>query len=167
MSTDVSSPPQRFSVLTLLLVYLAFMFFGVVLVGVIYMVADQFLTKSSSNASMGFLIPMLAAMAMTSFWAKREGRPTSGRQWLVALLAALLTLALNGALIWYLATSGAVPELAFNGAPSRDDLSFGAILAAVLFALLALIIRGGFWLGFNGWEKQQKKLRDKMRPPRG
>ena len=109
MSTDVSSPPQRFSVLTLLLVYLAFMFFGVVVVGVIYMVADQFLTKSSSNASMGFLIPMLAAMAMTSFWAKREGRPTSGRQWLVALLAALLTLALNGALIWYLATSGAVP----------------------------------------------------------
>lgn len=61
--------------LTLLLVYLAFMFFGVVLVGVIYMVADQFLTKKLSNASMGFLIPMLAAMAMTSFWAKREGAP--------------------------------------------------------------------------------------------
>ncbi|MCL4066362.1 ABZJ_00895 family protein [Pseudomonas sp. GX19020] len=159
MSADpLAAPKKRVSTSVLLLVYLAFMLFGIVIVAVIWMVADQFLTSSSQNSAMGVVVPMIAAMSMSSFWARREGRPTSGRQWWIALLATLLTLALNGALIWAIASSGAWPELSFRNGFSRDDLVFGSIVGAVLLVLLTLVVRFGFWLGLNGWEKQQAKL---------
>lgn len=159
MSSDpLAVPKKRVSTSVLLLVYLAFMLFGIVIVAVIWTVADQVFTSSSQSSAMGVVVPMIAAMSMSSFWARREGRPASGRQWWIALLATLLTLALNGALIWAIASSGAWPELSFRNGFTRDDLMFGSILGAALLVLLTLVVRLGFWLGLNGWEKQQAKL---------
>lgn len=46
-------------------------------------------------------------------------------------------------------------------------MTFGAILGAVLLVILTLVIRGGFWIGFNGWEKQRDRINAKNRAPRG
>ncbi|WP_112311589.1 ABZJ_00895 family protein [Pseudogemmobacter bohemicus] len=168
MPADFSAlPPRRVSAPVLLLVYLAWYMFGAVLVAAIYMVADQFLTSSPQSSAMGVVIPMVAGMSVAGYWAKREGRPGGGRQWRIALLFALVTVVLNGALIWLIASSGVVPELSFPNGFTRDDLTFGSILGAALLVILLLVIRFGFWMGFRGWEKQQARLAAaKNRPPR-
>ncbi len=159
MSSDVTPAPRRVSALVLALVYLGLLIGCFALFAVLYMVLDQFFAgNSSSNSAMGFLVPMVSAMGVTQFWARREGRPAPGRQWGIALLLALVTLALNAVVLYFIATSGVIPELSFRNGFSNDDLNIAAILAAVLLVVFVLLIRGAFWLGFNGWEKQQKKV---------
>ncbi|NPD14113.1 hypothetical protein HOY34_02735 [Xinfangfangia sp. D13-10-4-6] len=166
MSDFSASPvasPRRVSTIAVLAVFLIVTVLITVAAAVLYLILDAVTGVSTSGAAMAGVIPMVAAMTTGGFWAKREGRPSSGRQWFVALLAAILTVVLNLAVAWFAIRGGFVPELRSQVAMSTEDMQILVIVGAAFALMFLLLIRLGFWTGINGWEKRNKSLQDKLR----
>jgi hypothetical protein len=89
------------SAFQLVLFYVAALMGGAVVVNLLIWAADEFLDISFENSAMGFVLAFVAATILGQVWYSREkARPASGRTWMIVLLCTLVTVGLQGVMIW-------------------------------------------------------------------
>lgn len=124
----------------------------------IYWALETWFQIEATNSAMGVIVIFVAAMGAGTFWQGREAEPGSGRKWRVAAICALLTIALQGAimglLLWAGVTLGEIPL-------RDDDLKILAGVMAGLAVLELLMIRAGLWQGIRQAQKAAKLRAEK------
>lgn len=114
------------------------------------------------GSSTGLVVPTVAAMATAMQWYNGEKtRPQSGRVWRFALTCAVVTVALQTALLVLLYLTGLL-EQALKGQPvGSQELLVFAVVLGVAAVLQFLMIRLGLGLGLRVAEKQARQLAER------
>lgn len=163
MPAPISAPPAalpaaRVSGARLTGMYLSLLVGGVLLVWLLFWLAERFFGVSPESGAMGVLVPVFAAMAVGQGWYQREGaRPASGRAWAMAALWTLLTLAIQAGLLALAWQAGLLDELFRRGGPSDEDIRIFAMAMLGIGVLLVLAMRAMLWAAFRSAEKQAER----------
>ena len=155
--SDPISPTPRLSGAKLTGMFLAFLVGGILLVWLLFWLAERFLGFSPQSNAMGFLVPIFAAMAVGQVWYQREGaRPASGRAWAMAVLWTLLTLAIQVGLLVLAWKAGLLAEM-LGSSPTDEDLKIFALVLLGIGVFQVLAMRVMLWAAFRGAAKQAER----------
>lgn len=146
----------------LILQFTLFLIGAIVLVLAMLWGLEALAGVSMDSSSLGLIAPMVAAMATAMQWYNGEKRrPQTGRIWKVALICAIVTLALQVALIVLFYLTGLLDQ-ALKGLPiGAQELLIFAIVLGVASVVQFLMIRLGMGLGFRIAEKQARQLAER------
>jgi len=160
MSDPISlASGARLSGARLTAMFLAFLVGGILLVWLLFWLAERFFGFSPESNAMGFLVPLFAAMGVGQVWYQREGgRPASGRAWAMAALWTVLALAIQIGLFVLAWKAGLLDGLFNRGGPSDEDLKIFALVMLGVGVFQFLALRVGLWAAFRGAAKQAERL---------
>lgn len=146
--------PRPASALRLTAIFAAYLLGMIALFLVLLYIAETYFNLPFENSAMGVIVIMVAGMSTGQTWFKREQQmPSSGRKWLIALLATLVVLVAQAGLLALV--SWADPAL--KAEISREGPQFLAIIAAVAVIFDVLVVRLGLWMGLRSAAKLAEK----------
>lgn len=155
--TPVTVPKGR-----LILQYTLFLIGAMVLVFAMVWALEAFAGVVIDGSSSGLVVPMVAAMATAMQWYNGEKRrPDPRRIWALTLRCALVTLAVQVALLVLFYLTGLLDDALHGQAPSAQDLTIFGIVLAIAAVVQFLMIRLGMGLGIRIAEKQARQLAER------
>ncbi|WP_312528404.1 ABZJ_00895 family protein [Paracoccus sp. (in: a-proteobacteria)] len=162
-----ATSPRPASLAFLIATYLGLLIGGIVLFYVIIFVMEEFAGLAfPENNSMGLILIAVATMTTGQIWYNRERvEPSSRRKWVLALCLTVVTVAIQAAFIWMVASvAGQLSQFTRELGGRDGTLIIGVF--AFLIVLELLMIRASVWWGVRGAIKQEQRKAAKEALPR-
>lgn len=147
----MSNPlPEPVSALRLVVHYALALAVCVAVYVLLVQVSAHFFDIAFPGAAMGLILMLVAASSAGGGWVSREKvRPAGGRVWKIAVLCAVLTVAMQGAVA--VASAETMAVLREN---LRGDTAILVIVVAAIWLVDLLVIRLGFGMGIRQGARQ-------------
>lgn len=155
----VAKAPRPASIAYLLMVYTGALVLLIALCFVMIYIAETYFNFAMTNSAMGIIVIVVASTMTGNAWFERvQIKPSSGRKWRLAALAAVVTVIIQVAMaLLFLETD---PQMMRELA--GEDATMKALLVAGIWLFDLLIIRSGIWFGVRSSAKQVERLARKQ-----